>query len=153
MASGSSYVIKAIQKLGIMEVLKRSYWQSTLKIGELKGMDQFGNKYYENNDYPLGQNRWVEFGKKTTIPEASRIPPEWHLWIHQAAKVPATKLEETPKKFHANHIENPTGNPEAYSPTSFLLNPKNLKNPKGKSDGIEEWDPELVHNQAKRGHL
>ena len=47
----------------------------TLFTGKLVGIDEFGNKYYSNSK----GKRWVIY--KNDI-EASKIPPEWHSWIH-----------------------------------------------------------------------
>lgn len=35
-----------------------------VKIGTLVGTDKYGNKYYENNRYFYGRNRWVEYSPK-----------------------------------------------------------------------------------------
>ena len=47
----------------------------TLFTGKLVGEDYFGNKYYSN----LKGKRWVIY---KNIVESSKIPPEWHSWIH-----------------------------------------------------------------------
>ena len=52
----------------------------TLLKGKFVGKDQFGNKYYSDSK---GKKRWVIY--KNTI-ESSKIPPEWHLWIHYLTK-------------------------------------------------------------------
>jgi len=50
------------------------------------GVDQFGNKYYRAK--PLKgykyDRRWVIY---KGAPEASKIPPEWHGWIHHQTDV------------------------------------------------------------------
>ena len=51
----------------------------TLLFGKYSGEDQFGNKYYSDSK----GKRWVIY--KNNI-EASKIPPEWHLWIHFLAR-------------------------------------------------------------------
>ena len=47
----------------------------TLFSGKFVGEDEFGNKYYTNKK----GKRWVIYKNEV---EASKIPPEWHLWIH-----------------------------------------------------------------------
>ena len=59
--------IEQDQPLGLAHVVKIS--QSFI------GDDDFGNKYFTNSK----GKRWVIY-KKTT--DSSKIPPEWHLWIH-----------------------------------------------------------------------
>ena len=47
----------------------------TLFTGKYVGTDQFGNKYYSNSK----GKRWVVYINRV---ESSKIPPEWHSWIH-----------------------------------------------------------------------
>ena len=47
----------------------------TLLTGKFVGEDEFGNKYYSNSK----GKRWVVYKSRV---ESSKIPPEWHLWIH-----------------------------------------------------------------------
>ena len=93
----------------------------TLFTGKLMGKDQFGNKYYKNSK----DRRWVIF--KNNI-EASKIPPEWHSWIHFTSKnIPSNEL----KKFswQKKHQENLTGTKDAHKPDGSLLSDskKNVK--------------------------
>jgi len=85
----------------------------TLVFGKYFGRDQFGNKYYSNS---RGKKRWVIY--KNNI-EASKIPPEWHSWIHFLSRnVP----DEKSKKFswQKQHQENLTGTNKAYKPDGSL---------------------------------
>ena len=43
--------------------------------GKLVGVDQFGNKYFISSS----KKKWVIYKDKI---EASKIPAEWHSWIH-----------------------------------------------------------------------
>tara|TARA_B100001245_G_scaffold210870_1_gene175223 strand:- start:125 stop:493 length:369 start_codon:yes stop_codon:yes gene_type:complete len=93
----------------------------TLFTGKFVGNDQFGNKYYSNSK----GKRWVIY--KNYI-EASKIPPEWHLWIHYLSKdkpVAKTSSFSWQKKYE----ENLTGTERAYKPEgSLAINPKkNMK--------------------------
>lgn len=49
-----------LQTLGAKGLYRHLYMFKRIKIGTLVGVDQFGNKYFENKDYPYGQHRWVE---------------------------------------------------------------------------------------------
>lgn len=54
-----------------------------LKIGTLVGTDKYGNKYFENNYYFYGRNRWVEYAPHVHMAyDASQIPAEWYGWMH-----------------------------------------------------------------------
>ena len=48
----------------------------TLIVGKFVGEDEFGNKYYSDSKK---KKRWVIYKNRV---ESSKIPPEWHLWIH-----------------------------------------------------------------------
>lgn len=54
-----------------------------MKIGTLVGTDKYGNKYFENNYYFYGRNRWVEYAPHVHMAyDASQIPAEWYGWMH-----------------------------------------------------------------------
>ena len=84
----------------------------TLFKGKLVGTDEFGNKYYTNSK----GSRWVIY---SNLVEASKIPPEWHSWIHfLIEKIPQKDV----KKFfwQKDHSENLTGTTKAYKPEGLL---------------------------------
>ena len=93
----------------------------TLLTGKFIGSDQFGNKYYSNSK----GKRWVIY--KNNI-ESSKIPPEWHLWIHHLTK---NKPSDKTKRFswQKKYEENLTGTARAYKPEGSLTNnlKKNMK--------------------------
>tara|TARA_Y100000590_G_C15660376_1_gene992354 strand:- start:751 stop:1119 length:369 start_codon:yes stop_codon:yes gene_type:complete len=100
----------------------------TLIKGKLVGKDQFGNKYYSNSS----GKRWVIY---KDLVESSKIPPEWHLWIHSLKN---KKPEESINKFQwqKEYEENLTGTNKAYKPDGSLLS-KTKKNMKT----YESWNP------------
>ena len=85
----------------------------TLLKGKFVGKDQFGNKYYSNYK---DKKRWVIY--KSTV-ESSKIPPEWHLWIHYLSKnIPAKNINKY--NWQKKYEENLTGTPKAYKPEGSL---------------------------------
>ena len=100
----------------------------TLFTGKFVGRDQFGNKYYSNSK----GRRWVIY--KNNI-ESSKIPPEWHSWIHFLV---INKPSDSSKKFswQKQHEENLTGTKKAYKPEGSLAS--NLKTNMKK---YETWKP------------
>ena len=84
----------------------------TLFTGKLVGKDEFGNKYYSNSK----GKRWVIY--KDNV-ESSKIPPEWHSWIHFLSNI---KPLNSPQKFQwqKKHEENLTGTSKAYKPEGSL---------------------------------
>ena len=90
----------------------------TLFTGKFIGRDQFGNKYYSNSK----GKRWVIYSDRV---ESSKIPPEWHSWIHFTKKnKPNDSLNKY--KWQKQHQENLTGTEDAYKPTGSLRH--NVKN-------------------------
>ncbi|XP_034254636.1 NADH dehydrogenase [ubiquinone] 1 alpha subcomplex subunit 12-like, partial [Thrips palmi] len=102
-----------------------------LKIGCLVGTDQFGNKYYENNNYFFGRNRWVEYSPAFGFDyDASMIPPEWFGWIHY--RTDYRPCEDPTRPFYSwqkPHVMNLSGTPDEYVPYD-TTRPK-----------IEQWVP------------
>ena len=93
----------------------------TLLTGKFIGSDQFGNKYYSNSK----GKRWVIY--KNSV-EASKIPPEWHRWIHFITNnKPSDNINKF--KWQKKHEENLTGSIKAYKPEGSLAN-KSKKNMK-----------------------
>ena len=93
----------------------------TLIKGKYIGADEFDNKYYTSSE----GKRWVIYNDRV---ESSKIPPEWHLWIHFLTdKKPDEKVSKF--KWQKTHEENLTGTPNAYKPEGSLSsNPKkNIK--------------------------
>jgi len=84
----------------------------TLFTGKLVGQDQFGNKYYSNSR----GKRWVIY---KNIVESSKIPPEWHSWIHSLTRnKPADVRNNFP--WQKEHKENLTGTSKAHKPDGSL---------------------------------
>lgn len=86
----------------------------TLFFGEQVGSDEFGNKYFRNKTALNGrERRWVLFkGKK----EASKVPPEWHAWLHHTTPAPLSEAAAQPETWHLQHLPNLTGTLNAYRP-------------------------------------
>ncbi len=84
----------------------------TFFSGKLKGIDEFGNKYYESK---LGK-RWVIY--KDTV-EASNIPPNWYSWIHFISNKPPNHNQRK-YAWEKKHVPNLTGTNEAYRPKKII---------------------------------
>lgn len=102
----------------------------TWRRGELVGTDRFGNKYYrkrrtagskpEPRSVSLAQERrWVVFNGGES--EASRVPPEWHGWLHHQTKDPPSETSPLRRDWQKEHIPNPTGSAQAYRPPGSVL--------------------------------
>ncbi|MBF0562341.1 MAG: NADH:ubiquinone oxidoreductase subunit NDUFA12 [Alphaproteobacteria bacterium] len=84
----------------------------TWRNGELVGTDAFGNRYFRGPvRQPSGrEQRWVLYKGKG---EASKVPAEWHAWLHHTAAKP---LETGTSPWQKPHIPNLTGTPLTYLP-------------------------------------
>ena len=93
----------------------------TLLFGKFMGEDDFGNRYYSNSK----GKRWIIY---KDIVESSKIPPEWHLWIHfLIINKPSDKMNKF--SWQKMHEENLTGTKKAYKPDGSLIHnsKKNMK--------------------------
>ena len=93
----------------------------TILTGKLSGKDEFGNKYYSNSK----GKRWVIYNNDI---EATKIPPEWYLWIHNLS---VSKPTDKKNSFHwqKKYEGNLTGTKKAHKPEGSLSSDikKNMK--------------------------
>ncbi|KAL5469310.1 hypothetical protein EMCRGX_G030556 [Ephydatia muelleri] len=128
-----AFVWRSIRNAGGVKSAFRTLLKlGDIRVGTLVGTDSFGNKYYENNDYFFGRNRWVSYASKDD--NASDIPPEWHRWMHYIGDHTPIQQPLESRKFQKPHEPNPTGTTKEYVPYS-TTRPK-----------IESWEPPKVTN-------
>jgi NADH:ubiquinone oxidoreductase subunit len=87
--------------------------------GEQVGEDAQGNRYYRGRKPRADgtERRWVIYKGAN---DASRVPPEWHGWLHHSYDgVPQSHLPP-PRIWEADHTPNATGTPAAYRPQGAL---------------------------------
>ncbi|MCB2065754.1 MAG: NADH:ubiquinone oxidoreductase subunit NDUFA12 [Erythrobacter sp.] len=90
----------------------------TLRKGEHVGTDAQGNKYYRAKARQ-GQleRRWVIYQGAN---DASRVPSEWHGWLHHSYdELPESHLAP-PKVWEADYSPNATGTQGRYLPAGAL---------------------------------
>ena len=91
------------------------------KTSTFVGEDEFGNKYYEartNKDsYDGRKRRYVVY---KGYAEASKIPPDWHGWMHYTFDEPPTKSPLPRKAWEKPHQPNLTGTSAAYRPKGSI---------------------------------
>lgn len=106
--------------------------------GSLIGQDSFGNKYYEiKGPETTNMRRWVVYKGS---PEASKVPAEWHGWLHHQALTPPHPLVQ--KGGHGKKSTFPIfqGQPMVIilqtliTQQSGLSNPMKFGNHKGKNE-------------------
>ncbi|HYM30314.1 MAG TPA: NADH:ubiquinone oxidoreductase subunit NDUFA12 [Candidatus Cybelea sp.] len=77
--------------------------------GEKVGEDSFGNRYFREKSG--GGRRWVLFKGEA---EASKVPPEWHAWLHHT--VDSLPTAHAARPWEREHVPNLTGTSMAYKP-------------------------------------
>lgn len=84
----------------------------TMLHGEAVGTDGFGNRYYidRRTKGQKRERRWVMYKGR---PEASKVPPEWHAWLHYTVDAPLTAPA---RPWQKPHLANATGTPASYRP-------------------------------------
>ncbi|MEX2519385.1 MAG: NADH:ubiquinone oxidoreductase subunit NDUFA12 [Paracoccaceae bacterium] len=104
----------------------------TSRFGEKVGEDEAGNVFYQSAG---GARRWVIYNG---VAEASRVPPDWHGWMHHTWDEPPTSAPLPRKAWEKGHLANATGSPAAYAPHGSLRNP----DPRPRVGGdYEAWSP------------
>jgi NADH:ubiquinone oxidoreductase subunit len=99
-----------------------SWWNSatwgtlltTWLSGSAVGTDAFGNRYYQDKG---GKRRWVVYNGTV---EASRVPAEWHGWLHHTFAEPPTRAPLPVKSWELPHLPNMTGTDGALRPQGSL---------------------------------
>ena len=87
--------------------------------GQQVGTDAEGNRYFRaKKKSPEGrERRWVIYAGSN---DASRVPPEWHGWLHGSFDgVPESHLPP-PRIWEADYTPNATGTAHAYRPAGAL---------------------------------
>ena len=83
--------------------------------GEFVGTDEFGTRYYRSKKRKrFGRaQRWCLYkGGK----DASKVPPEWHAWLHYTVDEPLIAGAVTMSDWGKQHQSNLTGTARAYRP-------------------------------------
>lgn len=122
-----------------------THWWALRVGGEHVGTDGAGNKYYRKKvkdggrptgSYTAGEKRWVIYNGPN---DASRVPSEWHGWLHGAFDdIPESHLPP-PKVWETEYTPNATGTPLAYRPQGAL----ERGGRRASADGdYEAWSPE-----------
>jgi NADH:ubiquinone oxidoreductase subunit len=85
-------------------------WRNGDKVGE----DGLGNRYYRARK---GARRWVIYNGSN---DASRVPPEWHGWLHGTFDDLPDAALPAPRAWQAPPQANLTGSGDAYRPAGAL---------------------------------
>jgi len=98
-----------------------------IKFNAIKiGIDEFGNQYYQKK---TGKRFVIYKG----IAEPSKIPSEWHVWIHYLTDQSPNQGNNPRYSWQKIHTPNLTGTANAYSPANSSI--KKIEEP------YEAWEP------------
>jgi NADH:ubiquinone oxidoreductase subunit len=111
-------------------------WLFTRLHGEAAGTDSFGNRYFidRRTKGKKRERRWVLY---KGAPEASKVPPEWHAWLHSNLPQPPVEGSRN-RSWQKPHLPNLTGTGQAYLPPGHTL----MGGQRSKATGdYEPWTP------------
>lgn len=101
----------------------------TALFGTLVGTDSLNNRYYEEKRprQDRKSKRWVRYHNQGflteffgRLPDASRVSPEWHGWLHHTAELPPTRQSRAHYGWEKPPQSNLTGTQAAYLPPGHL---------------------------------
>jgi NADH:ubiquinone oxidoreductase subunit len=104
----------------------------TWRKGVPVGSDDAGNRYYRERN---GRRRWVIYNGEA---EASKVPPDWHGWLHYTVDTPPTEEAYERREWEKPHRPNMTGTPGAYRPQGSTLGPDPRP---ARAGGYRPWRP------------
>ncbi|WP_114391988.1 NADH:ubiquinone oxidoreductase subunit NDUFA12 [Oleisolibacter albus] len=110
----------------------------TLRNGVLVGTDKAGNRYYTEKSPRKGAKRvrrWVIYNGE---PEASKVPPEWHGWLHHTVNEPLPENSPFHRPWQKEHQPNLTGTLQAYRPSGHVFEGSQRARATG---DYEPWTP------------
>lgn len=132
-------------------------WWNTTTIGTsftlwrrgaaLIGRDEQGNRYFEEKSPSSSdgrKRRWVIYHG---IAEASRVPADWHGWLHHTFDEPPSTDPLVRRAWEKDHIPNMTGTPLAYHPKGSL----SRNNGTGITPEYDAWIPGGASNGVSAG--
>jgi len=109
----------------------------TLLNGKKVGSDAQGNTYYSAKPRrgTKRERRWVMYNG---LVEASRVPPEWHGWLHHQTDIVPQEQNPLRQSWQKPPQRNLTGTTNAYVPPGHVLR----GNHRDKATGdYQAWTP------------
>jgi NADH:ubiquinone oxidoreductase subunit len=105
----------------------------------LVGEDDYGNKYFEDRKASL-EGRKRRYVMYKGLAEPSKVPAEWHGWLHHTLDSPPTEQPLARRAWETDHTPNMTGTPYATKPQGAISNSKGERQ-KAAGD-YEAWTPD-----------
>jgi NADH:ubiquinone oxidoreductase subunit len=109
-------------------------WRRGRPVGE----DEQGNRYFEERR-PSQERRRRRYVVYAGLAEASRVPPDWHGWLHHTVAEPPTVVPLKRQPWELPHRPNLTGTVHAYRPPGSIARGGERAAATG---DYEPWTPE-----------
>ena len=109
-------------------MLKIFTWWNSATLGalfdikrrsRLVGEDAYGNRYFEDRKASI-EGRKRRYVVYRGLAEPSKVPADWHGWLHHTFDLPPTEQPLERKPWEADHQPNLTGTMFAYRPQGSL---------------------------------
>jgi NADH:ubiquinone oxidoreductase subunit len=122
-----------ITEWGLTAYLRLVTWRDGAPVGT----DGTGNAYYRSRRVRAGrrEKRWVVYAGDA---EATRVPPEWHGWLHHTFAEPPSADSPHRRPWQKPPEVNATGTSHAYLPPGHPL--RGGHRPHATGD-YEPWTP------------
>lgn len=104
----------------------------------LIGMDDYGNRYFEDRKASL-EGRHRRYVLYKGLAEPSKVPAEWHGWLHHTFDEPPTTTPLPRQPWETDHKPNMTGTPHATRPKGSLVTGGERQK---STDDYEAWSPD-----------
>jgi NADH:ubiquinone oxidoreductase subunit len=115
-------------------------WLYTKFRGQHVGTDQLGNRYYRRKKASnrvatlMRERRWVIYKGDN---EASKVPAEWHGWLHHTVKELPDEQSMQRYDWQIDHEPNHTGTSLAYRPPGSVAS----SDKSGEASDYQSWSP------------
>lgn len=102
------------------------------------GTDEYGNRYFEEKKASR-EGRHRRYVMYKGLAEPSKVPAEWHGWLHHTLEEPPTQVPLTRREWETDHKPNMTGTPYATTPKGSLSGGGERQKAPG---DYEAWSPD-----------
>jgi len=113
-------------------------WLFTKLNGKRVGEDVYGNSYYVHKAGRKRDGRQMRWVVYRGLPEASKVPPDWHAWLHHFTDKLPDEQQGPSFPWQKEHLPNLTGTRYAYRPPGHVLQGGRRERATG---DYEPWTP------------
>lgn len=113
-------------------------WTLFWRRARFIGADDYGNRYFEERRASL-EGRKRRYVAYNGYADASRVPSDWHGWLHHTFPDAPTDAPLPRKPWETDHRPNLTGTVNAYRPSGSITRGGERQRATG---DYEPWTPE-----------